>query len=380
MNKLLLLALVILATGCKEKYISPAPPVTTGYLVVEGVINNGGGVTNLKLSRTTNLESSVNITERAAVVKLESSSNTIFQLTENVAGNYSIDSLKLDTSLTYRLNITTGNNEQYQSDFVKIRNNPPIDSISWVRENKGVEIFINTHDPQNNTLYYQWLYDETWEFHSAYSADLKYAYDPITREKIGVTARQASDPEIYTCYQSNYSTSLFLGSSAKLTRDVINLPVTLVPEGSWKMSIHYSILLKQYSWSKEGYDFLERMKKNTELVGSVFDAQPSELNGNIHCISNPAKPVIGFFNICTVREKRLFIKASELPGWGYRENCNTEIIENNKDSILKKAAGLLPVYAAMTGPGGGIISFAAARGSCVDCTLRGTNVKPSFWP
>ncbi|MCW3090093.1 MAG: hypothetical protein JWP81_1162 [Ferruginibacter sp.] len=379
MNKLLFLALVSLATGCKEKYISPAPLVTTGYLVVEGVINNGGGVTNLKLSRTTDLKNNSNITERAAIVKLESSSNGVLQLKENFAGNYSIDNLQLDTSLKYRLNIITGNNEQYLSDFVKIRNNPPIDSISWTRQNKGVEIFVNTHDPQNNSLYYQWQYDETWEFHSAYFATLKYIIQANTGIKLGVTARLPTDPEMYVCYQSNSSTSLLLGSSVKLSQDIIHLPVTLVPNASWKLSVLYSVFVKQYTWSREGYDFLERMKKNTESVGSVFDAQPSELNGNIHCISNPALPVIGFFNICTVREKRIFIKNSELPLWGFSEGCTTEVIENNRDSILKKASGLLPVDVAKGDPFL-IISFNAAPPSCVDCTLRGTNVKPFFWP
>src|SRR5665647_311510 len=174
MNKLILFALVLLVTGCKEKFVSPAPAVVTGYLVVEGVINNEGGVTNIRLSRTTNLNDNRNIHEKGAMVKLEGSNNSSLLLLESIAGNYTIDNLHLDTSLKYRLNIKTSNNEEYLSDFAAVRKNPSIDSVNWVRENDGVQLYINTNDPQNNTHYYQWEYNETWEFHSAYSTYLKY--------------------------------------------------------------------------------------------------------------------------------------------------------------------------------------------------------------
>ena len=55
--------------------------------------------------------------------------------------------------------------------------------------------------------------------------------------------------------------------------------------------------LKQYAWTKEGYEFLDRMRKNTETTGSVFDPQPSELNSNIHNVADATEPVIGYFNI-----------------------------------------------------------------------------------
>lgn len=379
MNKLLFFAFIVLVAGCKEKYISPVPPVSKGFLIVEGVVNNEGGVTNLKLSRSSSLNSNDHNTENAAIVKLESNQNTSLQLAENFAGNYSIDNLHLDTSLQYRLNITTSNNEQYLSEFVSVRKNPPIDSVNWVRQNEGVDIFINTHDDSNKTLYYQWEYDETWEFHSAYSATLKYIIQPGTDIRTGVTFRVAGDPQIYACWQFNSSSSLLLGSSAKLSKDIIHLPLTLVPNGSWKISVLYSMMVTQYSWSKEGYEFLERMKKNTESVGSVFDAQPSQLNGNIHCISNPAQPAIGFFNICTVRQKRIFIKNGDLLHWNIGEGCYTKIIENNKDSIADKASGLLPVDVAMGTPFS-IITFNAAPPNCVDCRQRGVNIKPAYWP
>jgi len=379
MNKLLIFLFVLVIAGCKEKFISPAPAVITGYLVVEGIVNNEGGTTNIKLSRTTSLNDIANIQESGAQVKLEDNNNSFYALFENSNGNYTIDNLHLDTSLKYRLSIKTSNNEDYLSDFVKIKKNPPIDSISWERGYDGVTIHSNTHDPLNKTLYYQWEYEETWEFHSRYSASVVYVTSPPPNsQNIGVVE---GHPDIYKCWQYNASSNILLGSSAKLAQDIIHLPLLNIPPASIKLSVLYSVLVKQYVWSKEGYEFLERMKKNTESVGSVFDAQPSELNGNIHCTSNPGQPVIGFFNICTIQQQRIFIRNAELPGWGYVPGCGIEIeIENNPDSIAKKASGLLPTSPRTTGPFGSVLTFYAAPEECVDCTKRGTNVKPTYWP
>jgi hypothetical protein len=340
MNKLILLAFVLFLTGCKESYVSPVPPVDTGYLVLEGVIDMEGVYTNIRLSRTTELDEQVITRERGALVRLEDSNNSIVHLMETSEGNYTAGNLHLDTSLKYRIAITTANQEEYLSDFVAVRNNPPIDSISWVRESEGVQLYINTHDPQDSTRYYQWEYNETWQFNSQLSSNLKYV--KVNNENTSVTYRDANDPQIYYCWQSNASTAILLGSSAKLSNDIIHLPLVDIPNASWKLSVLYSILVRQYSWTREGYEFLEKMKKNTELVGSVFDAQPSELVGNIHCVSNPAQPVIGFFNICPVREKRIFISNQEVPGWGYSMPCDVVVIENQRDSILKKGMGQLP--------------------------------------
>jgi len=360
--------------GCKEKYDSPVPPIETGYLVVEGVINNDGDTTDIKLSRTTNLGDTGKRVETGAVVTIEGTDASIYRLGENFAGNYTINNIHLDNSIQYRINIQTSNNQQYRSDFVSVRSNPPIDSITWARENNGVQIYINTHDPQNNTRYYQWEFEETWEFNTFF-ATLKFVGNPAS----GVAYRDVTDPKIYQCWQFDYSKTLLLGSSAKLSDDVIHLPLTFVPGKARKMSVLYSIRVKQYSWSKEGYEFLERMKKNTESVGSVFDAQPSELNTNIHCITNPGQQVVGFFNICNIEEKRIFISNNDLPGWDYRLPCAKIVVPNNPDSIKDIAYSMLPV-SAREERYPNIISFYAAESPCVDCRLTGTNIKPNFWP
>ena len=122
MNKLILLFIVLMVAGCKEKFVSPVPPVDTGYLVIEGVINNGGS-TEITLSRTTNLSDTSKKYETGATIQLEDSRNNSIPIFESTFGHYSLGNIQLDTTLTYQLTIHTANSEVYQSDFIPIKNN-----------------------------------------------------------------------------------------------------------------------------------------------------------------------------------------------------------------------------------------------------------------
>lgn len=383
MKKIYTFALLLLALGCRDKYNAPVVSPSTGYLVVEGNINSGNGTTTITLSRTTKLDSFTIKYEQGAIVKVEGDDNSSYSLAETGVGQYTAD-LNLNPTVKYKVSITTSNGKQYVSDLAQVKTNPPIDSISWQQEHDGVGIYINTHDPQNNTRYYQWEFVETWEFHSHYVTSLKYFVDNnIMPPSYSVGYRNGlhnPDSSLYVCYQSAPSSNIFIGSTAKLSNDVVYLPLVFIPHADWKLSVLYSIEVKQHALTKEGYEFLERMKKNTETTGSVFDAQPSELNGNIHCITDPTEPVIGYINISPAYSKRIFISNSQLPDWGYEQSCFRMEIDNISDSIKLKGLGLTPTYPNKLGMFGAILTFYVSSVECVDCTLRGTNVKPSFWP
>ncbi|MEO5681536.1 MAG: DUF4249 domain-containing protein [Chitinophagaceae bacterium] len=385
MKPILYCLMVLLITGCKEKYESPVVSPVTGYLVVDGVINSGPGTASLTLSRTTKFDNRNIVYEKGAGVTVQGEDSSVYALLEKGQGIYSADNLNLKNTLKYRLRINASNGKRYLSDFVVVKNNPPIDSISWKIENNGVQLYVNTHDARNNARYYQWYYDEAWQIQSSYYSTLKYK---ITHSQSGdnytVVYRDSTtfsyDPTIVNCWQFNAPLNLFLGSTAKLSQDIIYLPVNYIPPASIKLGVMYSIRLKQYTWTKEGYEFLEKMKRNTESTGSVFDPQPSELKGNISCISDASETVIGFFNISPVQEKRIFIRRSDVPSWQYAAGCFDVEIENVSDSIAHKALGLLPTVVEKQSPFGGIVTFKAAPPDCVDCTLRGSNKKPSYWP
>lgn len=376
--------LLIISIGCKEVYNAPIVSPDTGYLVVEGFINSGQGPTSVTLTRTTKLYNAGNIIyEHNAQVTVEGESNESFPLYEFGNGVYQSQPLSLNNAEKYRIHIKTTDGKEYVSDFTPVKATPDIDSISWKRENGGVQLYINTHDPQNNTRYYQWKYEQTWEYHSTYFNSLKYTYDPSTQEITGVDYKYPDahvDTSIFKCWKTVNSTSITIASSEKLNQDLIYLPLVYIEPATETLSILYSINLRQYALSQQAYQFYQKIKKNTEQLGSVFDPQPSDLQGNIHCTTNPTEIVVGFVEVTQEKIQRIFISNSQVPDWNYRPGCYIAEVDNNKDSIAIHATGLVPGTPSKVTPFGTVAVFYASEERCIDCTKRGTNVKPDFWP
>jgi hypothetical protein len=379
------LSLSLLLWRCKQSYVSPYNPPVKGYLVVEGFIA-GNAPTQFTLSRVIRLpgDSLIPAVTKARV-QVEGTDNTIYPLAETSTGVYMADNLPLSSGVRYRLRIATTDGNTYLSDTVPYKPSPPIDSINWIQDNNGLTVYANTHDPANATRYYQWQFAETWQYASAEYSSYKYKAYSRSNGKDSVVTRADSE-NIYTCYQGDASTTLLLGSSTKLMQDVIyRQKLQVIAPASVQLSILYSILVTQYALTQDAYNFLSLMKANTESLGSIFDAQPSELRGNIHNLAHPDETVVGYVSAGTVQQQRIFVHSYELKNWGYNFQCpipDTLVYDdlNGKfiDDILR-GGGFIPLEREY-GPFG-FIGWTANGVGCVDCRIRGgTTTKPSFWP
>jgi len=381
----LLIGFIALMFSCKEAYNPPLNSPATGYLVVDGFINSNGGASTITLTRTTKLQDSVYVLyEHNAHVQIESDNNEIYPMFEGVNGNYTSVPLTLNAAAKYRVRINTTDGKEYLSEYAAVKHTPVIDSVSWLQDNEGVTTYINTHDANNSTKYYRWTYSETWQIRSRYYSTLKFIYDASTVLPIEAGYRYEShqvDTTILNCWQSYTARNIILGTTEKLSTDRIYLALTHIEPSSIKLSVLYSVELKQYALSQNAYNFYQQLKKNTEQLGSIFDAQPSELIGNIQCTTNPTEIVIGYIDVTEEQTKRIFINNDQLDDWGYMQGCNAQVlITNNPDTLKKYASGFIPTYPNTLGPNNTIVDFYMAQPECVDCTLRGTNVRPSFWP
>jgi hypothetical protein len=358
--------------SCKDPYNVKVQNAQKSVLVVEGFLSSGGPTT-IKLSRSFPLSENARLTMEGGAQVFVEAGNTQYPLTETTMGNYSADLGVLDASKQYRLHIKTGGKE-YLSDAVAVQSTPPIDSINWRRDAKGVTIYANTHDATNNSRYYRYDYIETWENRANYIA--RWLYDPSVPE----VRRRRPDEMIYQCWTTVPSSNINLVTSTALQNDVIfEKPLVFIPNADQKLSVRYSILVKQYVLSKEAYEFFQLMKKNTESLGTIFDPQPSQLTGNIHSLSDKDEPVIGFFYASSEQQKRIFIDASQVPDWGFGYHCGYLKIPPILDTVKFYAYNGLIVYDADES-GFTIADFRISDRQCFDCTISGgVTTKPSFW-
>ncbi|HTK18599.1 MAG TPA: DUF4249 domain-containing protein [Mucilaginibacter sp.] len=382
---LAILMLVLFVATCKKQIPTQTITGVKNYLVVNGNINLNDS-TVINLSRLISItDSSQSKPELNAIVNIEGQQSGSYTLTTSGSGNYVTASLNLSPTQNYRLHIKTADGKEYASDFVPVKSAPAIDTIGYTADANGVKVNINTHDPAGKTRYYRWDYSETYIIHSLYNSH----YKTVNHDTI---LPRPPEEQIYECWSTDNSTSIILGSSINLSQDQISSQlITSIPSTSEKVHIRYSILVKQYALTSDAYNYFTLLKKNTEQLGSIFDAQPSALTGNIHCISNPKELAIGYVTAGQIAQHRIFIDASDLPTYTPSTpygSCTLDTMLYFRTYNTQPPTTLAQVhYFLYTGiedpidkvdeyPTGG---FTAAFPICVDCTLRGTNKKPAFW-
>src|SRR5690349_10642731 len=362
--------ILLAAVSCRQRYDPPVISSGNTFLVVEANLNPQG-LTSILLTRSVPLGTGSAIKpELNALVTVEGKDNSIRILSSIGNGRYNNNNLNLTIGADYRLHVKLSNGKEYLSAYVKARKTPVIDSIGYELESDGLRVQAHAHDVTKQTRYYRWDFDETWEIHSHFPSNL--IYDNTIKN---IRQRIFPDEDVSICWKYETSSSIILANSTRLADDIIyKAPVQFIPNGSEKLAVRYSILLRQYALDKEAYNFYELMKKNTEDIGNIFSPQPSEIRGNIRNIKDDKEYVLGYVTVSTVTELRKFI---QIP-WKFFMLCTPYKVPNIPDSIK--------FY---YGPGGPLIPYAydypppaywGAEPQCVDCTRRGGNTKkPSYW-
>ncbi|CAN5913572.1 hypothetical protein BH24BAC1_BH24BAC1_37260 [soil metagenome] len=360
--------------GCIEPYDLPESAAGQDFLVVDGGVNIEEGLGQVVLARTQNLADKGQPTfENGAQVTVETEQNQSFRLSERQQGLYLATGLPLTFGQKYRLRVRTRTGQEYLSAFVSTQRTPEIDSVTWHVEREGVVGKVNTHDPENDTRYYRWEYSETFEYVSGAYSNYQYLN--------GTIQPRPFEENIYICYRTDPSRRILTESTVRLSEDVVrDFPLTFHLGWSPQMGRKYSILVKQSAISKEEFAYWQMLKKNTENVGTLFDAQPSQVTGNLLNTQNPEEPVIGYFSARSVQEKRRFITSTELFARGLRyvpPRCQVDSVDVGE--VKNLIGGNLLIDGIIDGMGN-IIGYTMATASCADCRFRGgTTTKPDFW-
>jgi hypothetical protein len=372
--------LFLLLVGCLDPYSPTIIQQNLNILVVDGFLNATSKSIQVKLSRTLPIYTDTAYqVEKNATVVLEEENGPSQPLYETSDGTYVMQNLNLSYAKKYRLFIKTTTDE-YASEYITLNQSPSLDEVTWEATTDGVKIFVNAHDPTNQTRYYQWKFWETWQYTADYFSAYTYKNDSILYRN--------TDEFTYVCYKTEPSNKLILKSTTQLSDDVVNdFQIHLVPKGSRKVATRYRILVQQRALDEDAYNYLVQLQKTTETVGGLFDPLPSQVTGNMFNVHDASQPVIGYFMGGSVEEKMIFINRNELPAMllifdNDLVNCPIDTVASTEVPSSFPNQQLLEGYP----PNSNIEPyehnfFLIVPKHCTDCRLKdnGTTTRPDFW-
>jgi hypothetical protein len=384
--------------------IEPYRPELKGYgalLVVDGLLTDENLSYSIKLSRTFQDQNTSPVLVTDARVSVTDEDKNIFAFYNHGRGVYKSDSLLFrgNPGRKYILHIITGDGNEYESEQCLMQTVPDIDSIWFEKDQEffnnnteneeGLRIYLNSK-AGNDNIYFRWAFEETWKFRIPFPK----RYDYISIDKIV----PLSHVKEY-CWKTRKSDEVIIHQVNSGSPDRINKqPVYFIASGkSDRLMSEYSILIKQYSVSKDEYGFWNNMKRVNESVGDIFALQPFPVIGNIRNINEPEEKVLGFFQVSAMKQKRLFIPFStvfrlHLPFY-HSDQC--ERIEKapieystqygppftfddlyRMFCITSNYSFVEPSYNEETHQ---IDKLVFAKPECANCELTGFPEKPDYW-
>jgi hypothetical protein len=374
--KLLIFAGSLLGfSTCIEPYQIRGIDSTPDYLVINGFLDIQHDSASVSLTHTVPLNSEAEpMKESGAVVQLTDNIGDTYSLVEFSPGLYAISNAAFQADRTYQLHIKTQNQKTYASGNIQLTSTPPIDSVTWENDQGYLTFYLYTHGATDDTRYYRWQVSEAWQYNAPYLAAYR-----LTKGTVHIKDAENSN---YTCWGQEFPSTILINSTTRLNQNVVSkMKLLSIPPASIKLVNKYSLLVRQQSLTEQEYTYWSNVKKTTESVGGLSDPLPSEVHGNMSCLSNPDEPVIGYFTGGSIAELRIYLTFSELPAGiqAYRHPyCELDTLKIDKVPFASDQ----DLISTISPPGAidSISGYTYSSTDCMDCrTFGGTTKKPSFW-
>lgn len=373
--------------------IDPYQPTITGYdsnLVVNGHITDANTSYTIKLSRTFRTYNSESPAVSDATVFISDDSGNKYYLKQTADGIYKTDSLEFTGVIgrSYILNIITIEGKEYKSDTCLMQSTADINKIYFEKDLKYSDNNTQSHEgiiiyeelkEEDADKHYRWEFNETWEFKIPYPPEYRF-----------ITARNIipydSTPKI-VCWKNSTSNEIITGSSN--SSRIVKQPITFIgSDQTDRLTINYSILIKKYSISDSEYNFLNNLQKVNDAGGTIFSPEPYFVESNIHSVNDPNEKILGYFEVSSVKQKRVFISSDDILNLQlprYQTPCLTRVVDISFDRrgfdiiygifcITSDWVFINPIYES-----GALYALVFVRPECADCELTGNLNQPDFW-
>jgi hypothetical protein len=387
--------LIVVLNSCTE------PFDTTGVisdfesvLVIEATITNEFKQQQIRLTRTFEFEANGAPSEsNAEVIVLDDQGNE-FRFLETEPGLYLSEQVfEAQANRDYRLSVTTSDGRNYASRVTQLTQVTPIGEVVAERrinnEEEGMAILVNTFDPTNSSKFYRYEYEETFLIIAPDWKEEDLIASPNSNDcQVEVVTTGENNERV--CYGTNTSNGIILTSTAGLVEDrVSEFMVRFVDRNNYIISHRYSILVRQFVQSSAAYSFFDTLKNLSESDNLFSQIQPGLLVGNVFSENNDNEIVLGYFDIASVSEERIFFDYDVFfpnePLPPYISACNPSAPPivglagdcELADFVRANFVEYLGVNSAPTEERPG--PFLVVAPACGDCTVIGSNVVPPFW-
>ena len=372
---------------CLASCIEPFDATTEEFesvLVVDAFISNELRDQQVLLSRAFRFEQDSAQAERNARVKVVDDMQRERNFIEVTPGKYVSEApFKAELGRTYTLSIQTSEGRSYSSRPAQLRNEIEIDSLYAERivddlGEEGMAIFIDSFDPSGESRFYRYEYEETFIIIAPRWTPVKWFIVPDSygQDSLILAPR---DIEERLCYGTNPSRNIIIESTSDLSDDRLQrFMVRFVNRNNYILSHRYSILVKQFVISREAHAFNETLNDLSSLESLFSENQPGFFEGNVFSEDSRNEKVLGFFEISSVDEKRIFFDYEDyfpgerLPPWAIpcRGSKSESVMEQVRINLVRPNDP-----AAWNEP----LIFNVINRTCGDCTVLGSNVRPDFW-
>lgn len=293
MKKLYLLIALITIAGCKKIY-DPDIDSNKESIVINGVITDNAKLSKVKITqaktfRHNNREQFVS----GAVVKVFDNDGVIYNLSETSLGVYRNPNLKAETGKTYFLEVISPEGDIYRSETQSLPAKVKVDSIfgeildmNFTEAKLTGELFLK--DKEVMQPYFNLTNSvpviPTCRF---YFKNTILALD--TRIYVWKTFNPLPAISSYSKYQLNTNQI----KKNPLSYVFTNVNEYVLPEPL----ICYFLFIEKYDLNESTFQYYKEMKLQSEYAGKIFDPIPTQIKGNITCMNNPEKMVLGLFEV-----------------------------------------------------------------------------------
>ena len=409
-----LISFFFLTLSCREE-IALETETLESVLVVEATITNELKKHEVRVSRTFLLEEdSEQILENNAEVKVTDNTGNSFNFSQNSEGVYVSDSaFEALPNVEYTLEIKTIDGKSYRSNQQILTPISQIDNLyaEYVDDSvngPGVQIFVDSENPNSETQYFRYEYEETFKIVVPFNNLIGVNFTNLVEVGDLCGKHVFYDVEFFekteeegTCFSSNKNLNILQTNSTNLSdNNILRFPIRFLADDIENDIIDtsvlkdgYSIKIRQYIQNIESYNYYRilNLLGNTDSV--LSETQPGFLEGNLTALNSDNQRVIGFFEVASVTEQRIFFNYQEvnIPLPNYIYSCDERVYDFNDNIDTSNMCDIdenerNSLYLFVNNDNYKLINYVEeteiytiAKQECVNCTSAGTNIQPDFW-